>query len=77
MYCPECGGEVDENVRYCRHCGEEIGTKVSTIETGVDPVEPIDRAERVEHQCQSCSEMLRSGDRRAGTAAGWISKRDG
>lgn len=24
MYCPKCGGEVEEKVDYCPHCGHQI-----------------------------------------------------
>lgn len=58
MYCPACGEAINEGVRYCRHCGENVADQ----DTGVEEAEPIEHAARVEHQCESCGEMLRSGE---------------
>ena len=62
MYCPQCGNETEDGAHYCKHCGEKIKTGVSQAETGVEPVEEIERTTRVEHQCQACGEMLQSGE---------------
>lgn len=62
MYCPECGESIADDVRYCRHCGAEVNEPDQDVDTGVDEVGDIDRLEKVEHQCQDCGEMLRSGE---------------
>jgi hypothetical protein len=60
MYCPACGEEVDDSARFCRVCGEEVTP--SEQDTGIEYTEPIEATTRVEHQCQSCGEMLRGGE---------------
>lgn len=31
LRCPECGGKIDENERYCPHCGTDLETPIEQV----------------------------------------------
>jgi len=53
MYCPSCGERVDDEAKYCRHCGEEITPLHDDADIDQSPTAP---AEEVVYYCQRCGE---------------------
>ena len=32
MFCTKCGKEIDENARFCWHCGSPVGSKAQKLQ---------------------------------------------
>ncbi|MFU8796775.1 MAG: zinc-ribbon domain-containing protein, partial [Dehalococcoidia bacterium] len=47
MYCPQCGKEIDESGRFCKHCGARLERDADASAPTREPVMPTPQREDV------------------------------